>query len=152
MEFKADGKYTVITINWMAVTVKTEVTCVTGGDLTTATFKEKGKRKQIQFTGKPKSMLVFEGWNIIRVDSDTSRFSGNACFNLLGTTEEVRQLIETKNLNQEVEKSKILAIEQTTKTTTQGFEEITVKENLVYPEIDTDHAVIKQLKEKAQNE
>lgn len=68
-------------------------------------LKLKGKRKVFCLDITP-SDLVFAGHGVVKVDGDvplqsdgTTGFSGNACYNIAGTVEEVRALIEEKNLN-----------------------------------------------------
>lgn len=68
-------------------------------------LKLKGKRK-VHYLDVQPGDLVFAGHGTVLVDSDvplaadgTGGFSGNACYNLPGTVEEIRTLITEKNLN-----------------------------------------------------
>lgn len=75
------------------------------------TFKLKGKRKEFYIDIRTEDTLVFAGHGVVLRDWDLPRrtsggggftvkkFSGNACINLGGTVEFIRQLVTEKNLN-----------------------------------------------------
>jgi hypothetical protein len=92
--------------------------------------------------------MVFDGWDVpFKADTeDSGCFSGNACFNLVGDPAFIREWVETKQLNISVgdpAKAKILV------WPTKERDSLTIGEGtLLYPEIDTHHAVINHIKEK----
>ena len=118
-----------------------------GRNTRVGTYRVRGKRKDFFFDLKPDT-LVFDGWDVpFKADTeDSSCFSGNACFNLVGDPAVIREWLETKQLNTSVgdqAKAKILvwpAKERDSLTIGEG--------TLLYPEIDTHHAVINRIKEK----
>ena len=104
----------------------------------------RGKRKDFAFA-IARDTLVFEGWDIpFRVDTDGGgMFSGNACYNLVGDPAVIREWIETRQMNPGVgaeARAKILAWPA-------KRENINVEPTMLYPEIDTSHAVINRLKD-----
>ena len=118
-----------------------------GRNTRVGTYRVRGKRKDFFLDLKPDA-LVFDGWDIpFKADTeDSSCFSGNACFNLVGDPAVIREWIETKQLNTSVgdhARAKILvwpAKERDSLTIGEG--------TLLYPEIDTHHVVINRIKEK----
>jgi len=83
---------------------------------------------------------VFEGWEQpYRVDTERTdtpgmhTMSGNACFNFVGDPAGIRAWIESKQLNPNFRKDHALAHHDG-------------QETPVFPEMDTDHAVINRLK------
>jgi len=110
MKYTVGTRLTLIEISpWMAMTVKREIeiTGELGGKIT---FKPKGKRKQYYLPVFTESSLVFEGWDLpIKIDSEiekqgvyfmTSTSRGNACLNLVGPIETIRDYVQSKNLNE----------------------------------------------------
>ena len=114
--FKVGKKYTIFSINCMAITSKQEIQIVENSfDCAFPTFKEKGKRKfyQLKLWSKsyesaplePFEGAVFEGWDLpIKCDSDyygtTGQvMRGNACYNFVGDLASIKALIETCQLN-----------------------------------------------------
>ena len=110
MKFTVGTKLTLIEISpWMAMTVKREIE-ITGELGGKVTFKPKDKRRQYYLPTFTESSLVFEGWDLpIKIDSEvekmdtyfmTSTSRGNACLNLVGQIEIIREYAQTKNLNE----------------------------------------------------
>lgn len=102
IQFKVPGNYTRLRVSeWMATTDKDEIT-ITGFQDTQKqyTYKHKGSKKEYLFplTG---DCLLFEGHNLpLLVDSETSRFMGNACFNFVtDNPEELKEYIQKYCLN-----------------------------------------------------
>tara|TARA_Y100000310_G_C20423877_1_gene688012 strand:- start:28 stop:507 length:480 start_codon:yes stop_codon:yes gene_type:complete len=147
-EFEVGKKYTTFEISdFMACTVKREIVIKDQDDRGTI-FALKGKRKRF-YTKCDKSMAVFEGHDLdIKADSDVkgvyengttfTSFSGNALLNFGGTVEDVKDWIENKQLNPELDKSLIVA------TTNPGKDGC---EFMVYPEFyrEGNHVVVDRI-------
>lgn len=128
----------------------------THGRQRVGTFSERGKRTTYYLDIRP-SDLVFDGWDIpILIDSEIQRpeshgmsvtmFSGNACFNLWAETDDVlKQWIETRNINDKFsarDRASIIVVPGP------GQPFSPQKEGrLLYPEIETNHAVINRIKQ-----
>jgi hypothetical protein len=118
-----------------------------GKNTRVGTYRVRGKRKEF-FLDLKLDTLVFDCWDVpFKADTeDSSCFSGNACFNLVGDPAVIREWVDTRQLNSGVgdqAKAKILvwpAKERDSLTIGEG--------TLLYPEIDTHHAVINRIKEK----
>jgi len=157
--FTVGQRVTIIGIGGIGHTTKTEMTVVSiceptmsGGCRGAArygTFKPRGKRKTYYLTVDNDS-LVFNGWDLpILIDSEIPSyggFQGNACLNVsmngLTDLSYLRKWIEDHNLNPafgDQEKAKILVPGAT----------INDESTLLYPEIETHHAVINGMKDRA---
>ena len=136
-EFEVGKKYTTVEISdFMACTVKREIVIKDKDDRGTI-FALKGKRKRF-YTRVVKDMAIFEGHDIdLKIDSEVKRieknsgfictsYSGNALLNFVGTVEFVKDWIENKNLNEELDKSLVVALQR------EADEDI---QFMVYPEI-----------------
>lgn len=155
-------RITIISISeWMAHTMKQEVEVVTVLDSPVArssyvngptvahrvgTMKPRGKRKEFYLDIGIEN-LVLDGWDLpIQTDAEVKggSFSGNACFNLGGIPiEGLRNYIENSNLNgptSEDIKAKCIYVRPTDNVCDDG--------ELMWPEIETRHAVIDRMKEK----
>ena len=136
--FKPKTRLTLISFNGIAMSVKTEIQV--GEDYhETNTFKERGKRKMFKLRIDT-SDLVFEGWDLpIKLDTETNICRGNACYNFVtNEPEKLKEFINTKNLNDEFKNhAHILWIDKND------------VENLLFPELETGHAVIQKLKSKS---
>lgn len=152
MQFQPGQKLTIISIGGIAHTTKNEVTVATVLPVPLGnrfgTYKQRGKRKEFYLTIKHDD-LVFDGWDLqILTDSEIpgyGGFKGNACLNLgmagLTDLDYLRSWIELRNLNGPMDdetKAKIVVPGKT----------IQDEGTLLYPEIETGHAVINQMKEK----
>ncbi len=116
----------------------------------------KGKRKEFHLDVNPASDLVFAGHGAVLVDHDvmssdpaTSRmichgFSGNACINLAGTVEEIRELIVTRNLNPDFRNhDAVLALPPADEARTWYDHS---KAEPVFPDVPTSHAVVRKIR------
>jgi hypothetical protein len=108
-----------------------------------AIVRPKGKRKDQYYDLRPDD-LVFDGWNVpFKADTEVGGiFSGNACFNLVGLPSDIKAFIETKAVFPITDSSKAKVIVWPAKRTACGDSEGA----LLYPEIDTHHAVIERMK------
>ena len=109
-----------------------------------AVIRQRGKRKEFFLDVRADDILL-DGWNLpFRTDTECkgSVWAGNACYNLVGDPEAIRQAIETKALIPVTESAKakiIVSTEPRTKCTDEGTA-------LLYPEIETHHAVVNRMK------
>jgi hypothetical protein len=108
-----------------------------------AVIRQHGKRKEF-FLDVAADDILLDGWNLpFRTDTECNRvWAGNACYNLVGDAEAIRQVIETKALIPVTESAKAKIIVSTgprTKCTDEGTA-------LLYPEIETHHAVVNRMK------
>lgn len=152
-----NGKYTIIRISeWMATTTKDEievigVSAATVNDKTIARniYKSKGKRKQY-LLDLSRECIALPGWDLpVKVDTEFYSFSGNACFNLVGSSmAEVKYWIETKAVlpltDQIKGKITFTPVEFFRQNRMSLFDE----QELMYPEIDCYHAVVTRIKER----
>ena len=111
-----------------------------------ATIRQRGKRKELYLDLAADDILL-DGWNVpFRTDTECSGvFSGNACFNLVGDPEVIRQYIEGRAVFpvSEDAKAKILVCRDPRTTCS---DEATA---LLYPDIETHHAVVNRMKARA---
>jgi hypothetical protein len=109
------------------------------------TVRQKGKRKEFYLDLATDDILL-DGWNVpFKADTECNGvMSGNACYNLVGNAEDIRRCIETKALwpVSESAKAKILASAGPRTKCDDSDEE------LLYPNIETHHAVIRGFKER----
>jgi len=109
-----------------------------------ATFRQRGKRKQF-YLDLPADVLVFPGWNLpFNTDCESGNiFSGDACFNLVGDPEVIRDWVENKA---------ILPVTDSTRATILVWPENRkcrdAEATVLYPEIECRHAVINRVKER----
>ena len=94
--------------------------------------------------------IVLDGWDLpFKTDTEVRGImAGNACFNLIGEPDTIRQCIETKALRQvtDAAKAKIL-VSRAPRTRCDDSET-----ELLYPDIDTHHAVVNRFKEARQSD
>ncbi len=145
------GKYTSYCIGGMATTVKLEIQIVTAKVLenghTEIHYKIGGKRAiHVDRIREDKHILI-PCWGLqLKVDSDFSSFSGNACFNFVADSIDiVKDYIENKAIT-EATPNILGACLFTPTSKAGGFE---LDGELVYPEVEIQHAVIARLKYKA---
>jgi hypothetical protein len=111
-----------------------------------AIVRQRGKRKD-RYLDLAADDILLDGWNVpFRADNEEGHiWAGNACFNLVGDPEAIRQYIETRAALPvtDVAKAKII-VGRSARTTCNddGLE-------LLYPDIETHHAVINRFKETA---
>jgi hypothetical protein len=108
-----------------------------------AVVRQRGKRKD-QYLDLAADDVVLDGWNLpFRADTEGSGvFSGNACYNLVGDPEAIRQCIEHRAALPVSDQAKAKIIVARTERTTCSD----VGLALLYPEIETHHAVINRMK------
>jgi hypothetical protein len=109
-----------------------------------ATVRQRGKRKEFYLDLADDDILL-DGWDVpFRTDTECSGvFAGNACFNLVGDPEAIRQFIETRAalpITDDANAKIIVCREPRTTCSDDG-------KALLYPDIETHHAVVKRLKE-----
>ena len=135
--FKIGQKLTLVTINSMALTIKSEIELIDyNGLFFVFKYKKKGERYLLKLG---KTDLVFEGWNLpIIADTETNYYRGNACLNFLSESpEQLRGYIEKNNLNPYFCRKGIVI-----------YIDANNEEHLLYPEEVEQHAVIQRMKEK----
>ncbi|HTK73634.1 MAG TPA: hypothetical protein VL371_00150 [Gemmataceae bacterium] len=108
-----------------------------------AVVRQRGKRKDF-FLDVATDDIVLDGWELpFKTDNEGGGvFSGNACFNLVGAPETIRECIEGRAVLpvSDSAKAKIIVTRgERTTCTDDGL-------ILLYPDIDTRHAVINRLK------
>jgi len=108
-----------------------------------AVIRQKGKRKDL-YLDVGGDDIVLEGWGLpFKTDTETSGvFAGNACYNLVGDPEVIRQCIETKAVLpvSDSAKAKIIVSQGArTRCDDEGLA-------LLYPDIETGHAVVNRMK------
>ncbi len=140
---KPKQKLTVIGLNGLAMTSKFEVQIVDQiGER--YVIVHRGKRKKYYYTPNSQE-LIFENWDLpILVDTETNIMRGNACYNFItDDADKLKQYIEAKNINNEFKNfAHIIWIAESEMRKSEA------KENLLYPEIETSHAVIGRIKSK----
>jgi len=109
-----------------------------------AEVRQRGKRKE-QYLDLAADDILLDGWGLpFKTDTEGDGvFSGNACYNLVGEPEAIRQCIETRAALpvSDAAKAKIIvARAERTKCNDDGLE-------LLYPDFETHHAVIARFKE-----
>ena len=108
-----------------------------------AVIRQRGKRKDF-FLDLADDDILLDGWSLpFKTDTEGNGvFAGNACYNLVGEPEAIRDCIETRAVIPVTNgaKAKIIVCqgERTTCDDT-GLA-------LLYPEIDTHHAVVNRMK------
>lgn len=136
IELKTGVLYTIFNMDsFMALTHRKEV-IITGVLNDRYTFKLKGKRKEF-YLDLDECTAVFEGLTPFKADSEFDSFRGNACINIVGDLETIKEYFETRQLNPYFEKWRVLIVGEDTKT----------PERVLYPEIaqEQHHAVIERI-------
>ena len=108
-----------------------------------AVVRQRGKRKDFYLDLGGDDILL-DGWELpFRTDTEGDGvMAGNACYNLVGEAEAIRQLIETKAvlpISDDAKAKIIVAREERTKCDDDGL-------ILLYLDIRTHHAVVNRLK------
>ena len=109
-----------------------------------AVVRQRGKRREF-FLDLASDDILLDGWNPpFRTDTECNGvWAGNACYNLVGDPQAIRQVIETKAVIPVTDSAKakiIVSPAPRTKCTDEGTA-------LLYPEIETHHAVVDRMKE-----
>ena len=109
-----------------------------------AVVRQRGKRKEFYLDLAADDILL-DGWGLpFRADTEGGGvFSGNACYNLIGEPEAIRQYIEGRAVVPVTAAAKAKIIVARTERTTCDDEGL----ELLYPEIETGHAVVNRMKE-----
>lgn len=109
-----------------------------------ATIRQRGKRKE-RYLDLAEDDILLDGWDMpFRTDTESDGvFAGNACFNLVGDPEAIRQCIETRAAFPITEDAKAKIIVSRAPRTKCSDEET----ELLYPDIQTHHAVVNRMKE-----
>ena len=110
------------------------------------TVRQRGKRKEFYLDLAAEDILL-DGWEVpFRTDTECSGvMAGNACFNLVGDPEAIRQCIEGRAAFPVSDSAKAKIIVSREPRTTCSDEGTA----LLYPEIETGHAVVNRMKEPA---
>jgi hypothetical protein len=109
-----------------------------------AVIRQRGKRREL-FLYLASDDILLDGWNLpFRTDTECNGvWAGNACYNLVGDPEAIRQVIETKAIIPVTDSAKAKIIVSPAPRTKCTDEETA----LLYPEIETHHAVVNRMKE-----
>lgn len=116
------------------------------------TMTQRGKRKEF-YLDVERGMLFFEGWDLpLKVDTDKtqselsmtgfncSTMRGNACYNFVGDKKVIKDYLLNKQINDEVQDEHLAKCLIINGNDHDG--------ELLFPEIETGHAVINQIKNK----
>jgi len=108
-----------------------------------AVIRQRGKRKDFYLDLADDDILL-DGWNLpFQTDTETHGvMAGNACYNLVGEPEAIRQCIEVKAVMPVTDGAKAKIIVARAQRTTCDDRD----QQLLYPEIDTGHAVVNRMK------
>jgi hypothetical protein len=109
-----------------------------------AIVRQRGKRKD-QYLDLAADDILLDRWDLpFQTDGEAGGiFAGNACYNLVGEPEAIRSWIETRAVVPVSDSAKakiIVARGPRTKCNDEGLE-------LLYPDIETVHAVVNRMKE-----
>ncbi len=109
-----------------------------------AIIRQRGKRKEFYLDMADDDILL-DGWGLpFKADTETAGiFAGNACYNLVGEPEAIRQCIETRAVLPVTDDAKAKIIVSPGERTRCDDEGLT----LLYPDIRTHHAVVNRMKE-----
>lgn len=107
-----------------------------------AVARQRGKRKLFYLNVADDDILL-DGWELpFRADTECGGvIHGNACFNLVGEPEAIRQCIETRAAWPISDETKAKIIVMRVPATTAHDEG-----HLLYPEVETHHAVVNRMK------
>lgn len=110
-----------------------------------AIVRQRGKRKDCYLDLSAEDILL-DGWNLpFKTDTEGGGVcAGNACYNLVGDPEVIRQCIESRAVFPVTDAAKakiIVARAERTKCNDDGLQ-------LLYPDIETHHAVVNRMKER----
>lgn len=147
MKYLLGSKLTIFSVSsFMATTLKQEVEIVSESQ-DRAVFRTQSKRKLFFLPEFNDSTLVFEGWDLpIKTDSDvfskeemftTNLMRGNACLNLVGDIELIREYVQHKNLNENFKRLDVV------------IQIDGAKENPVFWNVPTNHAVVERIRANA---
>jgi hypothetical protein len=115
-----------------------------GGRQRVAVVRQRGKRKDFYLDLAADDILL-DGWGLpFRTDTEGNGImAGNACYNLVGNPEAIRECIEHKAawpVSDDAKAKIVVARADRTTCNDDGLE-------LLYPDIETHHAVINRMKD-----
>jgi len=110
-----------------------------------AVVRQRGKRKE-QYLDLSADDILLDGWGLpFKTDTEGGGiFAGNACFNLVGEPEAIRECIESRAVLPVTDSAKakiIVARGERTRCDDEG-------QDLLYPDIETHHAVVNRMKDR----
>ncbi len=116
--FEIGKKYTIYRMSdGMAAVFKHEITVKDTDAAGNIIYTEgRGRKRYIlrivdSYSKKPLDCAVFEGWaQPVKIDTETSKWAGNACFNFIGEPGTVREWIEQHQENPYFELTNVLAM------------------------------------------
>jgi hypothetical protein len=108
-----------------------------------AIARQRGKRKDF-FLDVPADAILLDGWDVpFKADTECNGvMSGNACYNLVGDPDAIRDCLERRALVPLTDDAKakvVVSRERRTRCDDDGL-------ILLYPDVETHHAVINRLK------
>jgi hypothetical protein len=108
-----------------------------------AVVRQRGRRKDIYLDLASEDILL-DGWGLpFRTDTEGNGImAGNACYNLVGDPDAIRECIESKAVLPVPDDAKAKVIVARTDRTTCSDDGLA----LLYPDIDTHHAVVNRMK------
>src|SRR5947209_6119354 len=109
-----------------------------------AVVRQRGKRKDF-YLDLASDDILLDGWDVpFRADTECGGvMAGNACFNLIGNPDAIRQCLETRAvlpISDHAKAKIVVARDERTTCNDNGLA-------LLYPEIETHHAVVNRMKE-----
>ena len=109
-----------------------------------ATVRQKGKRKEF-YLDLAADDIVLDGWDQpFRADTECGGvFSGNACYNLVGDPEVIRDCIESRAVAPVTDSAKAKILVARAARIRCSDDDLI----LLYPDLETHHAVISRMKE-----
>jgi hypothetical protein len=109
-----------------------------------AVVRQRGKRKEFYLDLAADDILL-DGWGLpFRTDTEGGGIlAGNACYNLIGHPDAIRECIEKKAVVRVTDDAKAKIIVARTDRTTCSDDGLA----LLYPDIDTHHAVVNRMKD-----
>jgi hypothetical protein len=109
-----------------------------------AVVRQRGKRKEF-FLDLAADDILLEGWGLpFRTDTEGNGvMAGNACYNLVGNPEAIRECVEHKAAWPVSDDAKAKIIVARADRTTCNDDSL----ELLYPDIETHHAVINRIKD-----
>jgi hypothetical protein len=115
-----------------------------GKKLRVAVVRQKGKRKDFSLDMGAEEILL-DGWEVpFRTDTEMDGiWAGNACYNLVGEPEAIRAAIEGRAVLPVTDQAKAKIVVNRSPRTRCDDEQ----QGLLFPDIDTHHAVVNRLKE-----
>jgi len=108
-----------------------------------ATVRQRGKRKDF-YLDLAKDDILLDSWSLaFKTDTECAGvWCGNACYNLVGDPEAIRQLIESRAVVPVTDNAKAKIIVSRTERTEPNDDGL----ELLYPDIETHHAVVNRMK------